>query len=601
VFAACGGTTEVGGGTGKKDLIPASVTAVSTDTIRGVVGTQGTLPLSVVVKNAAGEPLDTTVVTFAITSGNGSVANPSVRTNATGQASTTWTLGGSVGLQTATATVGSLAQVTFRALATAAAAANLTKAAGDAQSAAINALVAIAPSVKVTDRFGNPVSGQQVTFAVGTGGGFVNGGAVTSDANGNATVTSWRLGAAIGANTLVATLGSLSVTFTATATVGAPATITVSPTSLGELTIGDVAQLTPRILDAGGNVLNNSVATFSTSNASVASVSSSGAVTGVGAGTATITATAGTVSAGATLTVIGHPSGTQISQSIDLQSVAPGDVAFTYNNMLIGLGGSQAVMVRDATGATQTGVINVATPANTLIAPTKAGGPAVLVTPGITSRLRFLDPNSLAGPIDSLDLTGGIVSAAMKADGSRIYAMIDDGNLSVVDGLTHREITRISLGGGVTKIKLAPGDTTLYALTTVGIVFDVDLRTNVLRRQIIANVNNTDAAIGRDGYFYLLDQTSSTVRILDINTNTVLRTVGVSAGAATLAISPDGKQLWLTHPQGAVTAYQGSVASGFLSLATISTNLAPPMRVYFSPSGSFAAVTNLVGRVDIIR
>src|SRR5215471_18939343 len=67
VFAACGGTTEVGGGTGKKDLIPFSVTAVSTDTIRGVVGGQGTLPLSVVVKNAAGEALDTTVVTFAVT------------------------------------------------------------------------------------------------------------------------------------------------------------------------------------------------------------------------------------------------------------------------------------------------------------------------------------------------------------------------------------------------------------------------------------------------------------------------------------------------------------------------------------------------------
>jgi hypothetical protein len=485
-------------------------------------------------------------------------------------------------------------------LATAAAASNLTKVAGDAQSAAINALVPVAPSVKVTDRFGNPVAAQQVTFTVGTGGGVVNGGTVNSDANGNAAVTSWRLGAAIGANTLVATMGAVTVTFTATATVGAPASITVSPTSFGELLVGDVAQLTPRVLDAGGNVLNNSVATFSTSNAAVATVSPTGAVTAVGAGTATITATAGSVSAGATLTVVGHPAGTAIAQTIDLGAIAPGDIGFTNNNMLIALGGANAIMVRDANAAAVTQTVAVTTTANILLAPSRASGPVVLVAPGIPSRLWFIDP-AVNKPVDSLDVTGVITASAMKTDGTRIYAMLDDGNLSVVDGATHREIQRLSLGGGVTKLRMAPGDTTLYALTNIGLTFDIDLRTNVQRPQILADVSNTDVAIGRDGYFYLLDAVSNTVRILDIRANNILRRVGVSPGASTIALSPDGRQIWLTHPQGSITAYQGTVASGFLSLASISTNLAPPIRAYFNPSGSFLAVTNLAGRVDIIR
>ena len=598
-LAACGSSTEVGAPPAK-DVTPASITVITTDTIRGVVGTQGSLPLSVVVKNKAGDPLDTTLVTFAITSGNGTVGNPSVRTDATGQATTTWTLGGAVGLQTATATVGALAPVTFRAVATVGAAANLAKVAGDVQSAAINANVAIAPSVKVTDRFGNPVPGQQVSFAVGTGGGLVNGGIVNTGADGSATVGSWRLGSAIGANTLVATLGALTTTFTATATVGAPAAITLAPTTLGELLVGDAAQLTPRVLDGGGNVLTNPTVTYTTSSAIVASVSSSGLVTAVGAGTATITATAGTVSASVPLTVIGHPAGTIINQTINFNFIAPGDVAFTNAAMLIGLGGQQQVMVRDATAATQTGTITLTTIASTVLAPTKAAGPGVIVAPGIPSHLYFLDPAASA-PVDSLAIAAVIISSAIKNDGTRVYAMLDDGSMSVVDGAIHREITRVSLGGGITKLRIAPGDTTLYALTNIGVVFEVDLKTNTVRRQIIANPSNTDFVIGRDGYFYLLDATNSLVRIFDINTSTVLRTVGVAPGASTIAVSPDTKQIWLTHTQGSITMYQGSVATGFLSAGSISTNLSPPMRVYFSPSGSFAAVTNLGGWVDIIR
>jgi DNA-binding beta-propeller fold protein YncE len=190
----------------------------------------------------------------------------------------------------------------------------------------------------------------------------------------------------------------------------------------------------------------------------------------------------------------------------------------------------------------------------------------------------------------------------MKQDGTRYYASLSNGTVVVVDAASHQEITRISLGGGVQKIRMAPGDTTLYALTNVGVVFDIDLRTNTVRRQIITNTPaNTDFVIGRDGLFYLLDGINGLVNIFDVNTSRTIRTVGVSPGASTIALSPDGKQIWLTHTQGQITTYQGSVANGFLSGFSISTNFSPPTRTFFSPSGNFAAVTNLGGWVDIIR
>ncbi|MCX5761832.1 MAG: Ig-like domain-containing protein [Gemmatimonadetes bacterium] len=91
---------------------------------------------------------------------------------------------------------------------------------GNTQSAAAGTAVT-APSVLVTDSYGNPVPSQAVTFAVTTGGGSVTQANATTDANGIATVGSWTLGATAGANRLTATTTAShtsAVTFTATGT-----------------------------------------------------------------------------------------------------------------------------------------------------------------------------------------------------------------------------------------------------------------------------------------------------------------------------------------------------------------------------------------------
>ncbi len=107
---------------------------------------------------------------------------------------------------------------------------NLTLVGGNGQTATVNTAVAVAPSVRVTDQFNNPVAGVSVDFAVTGGGGSVVGGNATTNASGIAAVTSWTLGTGAGANTLSATSAGLAgspVGFTATGTPGAASQLVI--------------------------------------------------------------------------------------------------------------------------------------------------------------------------------------------------------------------------------------------------------------------------------------------------------------------------------------------------------------------------------------
>jgi hypothetical protein len=110
------------------------------------------------------------------------------------------------------------------------------------QTASLGTAVAAPPSVIVRDQNGSPLEGASVTFAVTGGGGSVTGASGVTNASGVATVGSWTLGNAVGANTLTASSGNLpSVTFTANGVDPCDVTPphTIGSTTNGELTTAD--------------------------------------------------------------------------------------------------------------------------------------------------------------------------------------------------------------------------------------------------------------------------------------------------------------------------------------------------------------------------
>src|SRR5436853_509774 len=135
------------------------------------------------------------------------------------------------------------------------------------QSATAGTAVRSPPSVIVKDANGNPVAQVAVTFAVAPGNGTITGASQTTNASGVATVGSWTLSAAAGWNTLTASSGSLArspVTFTATGTAGAAATIAANSPTSQSATAGTSVSPRPSVIvkDANGNPVAEVAVTF---------------------------------------------------------------------------------------------------------------------------------------------------------------------------------------------------------------------------------------------------------------------------------------------------------------------------------------------------
>jgi plastocyanin len=105
----------------------------------------------------------------------------------------------------------------------------IEKVPGAGETATVGTSVDPSPTVKLIDGFGDPVANVGVTFSAGSGGGSVNGGELTTDAAGLATVGQWTLGTQAGTNTLFADSPGLErATFTAQGTAGAAAVMSVN-------------------------------------------------------------------------------------------------------------------------------------------------------------------------------------------------------------------------------------------------------------------------------------------------------------------------------------------------------------------------------------
>jgi hypothetical protein len=578
-FAGACGSTEP-----RVDVTPATITGTPTDTIRATVGSTVVTPLTVVVKNKAGSPIDSAVVTFAVTGGGGSVSAASVRTDVTGQATTSWTLGPTAGLQTASATATGLTSVSFVAIAAAGAPATVTKAGGDAQSALAGTNVPVAPSVKVADALGNPLQNVLVTFSVAGGGGSVTGGLANTNASGIATVGSWKLGGAIGANTLTATAGSLTaVTFTATGTVGSASQVNITNTA-PTLAAGQTFKLTAQALDANNNVVPNAAITWSTSNAAIATVDTGGTVTGVGSGNATITAASGTGSGTQVVSVIGHPAGVIVGGA-QMSGFMKG-LAVSKTTAYAGIFAGQAVGVADLATATAAPA-NIAVTGN-VVDVAVGGSTIVAVTSAPTPRVYTIDVGTQA-ITQTIDLDANPSHVAITSNGKTMFVDRTDFSMVTIDVASGAITSTITVAGTANAMKLAAGDSLLYVGTALGTVYEIDARTSQIKRQLHPSSAVIDLAVSRDGKTLYTIDGSNDVTITPLAPGGLSGTATFASAPQGVAISPDNQALWVSL-NGAVfnAPFQGGeFQTQFLSSVIPIPGNGSPNRIEFSPLGDF--------------
>jgi adhesin/invasin len=280
-----------------------SIAANSSTSQTATVATAVAAPPSVRVTDALGNPVALVNVTFTLTAGGGSIspASPAViATNGSGIATlTSWTLGTAAGSNnnTVTATASGVPGViTFTSSATAGAANTVAANSPTNQSAPVGTAVGAPPSVRVTDQFGNPVTGFAVSFAVTSGGGTVVPAApatVLTNAAGIATATSWTLGPGVGANTVNATAGALNgspVVFTATGTAGGATNIAANSVTTQSAVAGTAVAAPPsvRVTDASSNPVSGQAVTFTIVDGGNGSVGAPATVLTDGNGIATV-------------------------------------------------------------------------------------------------------------------------------------------------------------------------------------------------------------------------------------------------------------------------------------------------------------------------
>src|SRR5438128_4615151 len=235
----------------------ATMVTSSGDNLTGQVATRLQTPHVVRVSDANGNPVSGVTVTWAAASGGGSVDPTTSTTDANGHAQTFRTLGILIGTQTTTATAtigGTATTVTFSISATAAGASRMTAAGGDGQTGTVGTTLPTPLSVRVADQFNNPVAGVTVTWTPASGSGSVNPPTSTSNASGIAS-TAWTLGTKAGTQPIKATGAGSPVNFSAIATAGAAAQLTI--TTQPPATAASGAAFTPQpvlqVRDGAGN------------------------------------------------------------------------------------------------------------------------------------------------------------------------------------------------------------------------------------------------------------------------------------------------------------------------------------------------------------
>ncbi|PYP55613.1 MAG: hypothetical protein DMD44_14600 [Gemmatimonadetes bacterium] len=161
-------------------------------------------------------------------------------------------------------------------------------------SATVNEGQTLQLTATLKDANGNTLTGRSITWSSS------NTSAATVSASGLVR------GIVAGSATITATSEGQSGTSAITVVHMPVATVTVAPAT-ASVQVGLTVQLTATTKDANGNTLTGRTVTWSSGNTGVATVSSSGLVTGVAAGSATITATSEGQSGTSAITVTAAP------------------------------------------------------------------------------------------------------------------------------------------------------------------------------------------------------------------------------------------------------------------------------------------------------
>ena len=290
-----------------------------------------------------------------------------------------------------------------------------------------------------------------------------------------ATVSSSGLVTALasGSAAIRATVETKTGDATATVTGAAVYSVAVSlPTQ--HLAAGQSIQASAIVRDAAGNTLTGRTVAWSSENASIATVSSTGVVTAVSAGTGTIWATVESVKGDANVTVSGTSSGSTGTAAVVAVSLAESALSTGQTTQA-------TAEIRDASGNVLTGKTVAWVSLNPSIATVSAAGLVTAVTAGSTSIQATVDSKSGSAPLTvSVPNTAPVATVSVTLGSPSLYtgqttqatAVARDASGAV---LTGRPVSWTSSNPAVASVS-AVGTVTALTAGTVSIQATVETK-----------------------------------------------------------------------------------------------------------------------------
>ena len=473
-----------------------------------------------------------------------------------------------------------------------AAARTLVVVSGDAQTGVVGIALAATPTVMVRDAAGNPIAGATVTFAVSSGGGSVNPATTATLSNGQAT-TAWTLGTTAGANVItVSSPTAPSKTFTATAAPGAPSVLKFSAADTLFLRQGETSAQSVTVADKYGNTVSSSaITTVYSVQGSAVTVNAAGLVTAVGPGLSTIVATAGAASGSRIAGITGRPSGdTQQAVAVDAR---PFGLAVSGSQALVTqLDGASVTRVNISGAPVISSRINVGRiPTGISVTP---NGATAFVTNQADYSIGMIDV-AAGVQTKTFSLESNTFRTLVSSDGSRAYWTTSGGELSAFNIATSAAAFTLQGIGSANGLALGLGDSTLYVSSVSGVMYAINAKTGTLIRSVSYGSSSLqDVVVSQAGdELFVADEYGRLYAMTP--TLAVTRTLQLP-GAFGVALTVDGKQLWVTQP----TSGQISIVdrATFAIVKVISGGA--PRRVAFDRFG-VAVVSDESGAVRVFR
>ncbi|HLZ45605.1 MAG TPA: YncE family protein, partial [Gemmatimonadales bacterium] len=158
------------------------------------------------------------------------------------------------------------------------------------------------------------------------------------------------------------------------------------------------------------------------------------------------------------------------------------------------------------------------------------------------------------GPAFSQTIAVGAAptDVALNSRGTRAYVTNRfGGSISIVDVALNRTIGTLGLAGKPWRVKVAPGDSILWATNDAGGIYAYRLSTGHQVAALQAHQPVNGVAVGGNGHAWFGLRNGTVVEV-DTRTYRVSRTFTVGGYPQDVALSPDGRQLYVANALGMV-------------------------------------------------